>query len=155
MPPDMEKPPAPGGFQGSLENDSPTTTRVPLRTGTSSQLSGAETVLQRIATRLSGTHVDHHEPSFWLRSRLVGLTCRPLPTCGHNNPTFAALWRPEVVCALCAPTLRAQGEDDFRRDRCGVVEHPITLGAVVFHALLVSFGLCSSCAAKEYGEGAL
>lgn len=116
-------------------------------------MKAAETMLQRIAERLGGKHVDHHELSFWLRSRLVDMT-QPLPTCGHAEPMFASLWRPEVACALCAPTLRAQGDDDFRCDRCGVVEHPITLGAIVFQGLLVSFGLCSSCAAKEYGEGA-
>jgi hypothetical protein len=119
-------------------------------------MTAAETAMHHIATRMGYAYTAGHEPSFWLRSRLIDLSCQRRRGCRHlAGPQFAALWDPGVVvCLLCAMTLRADGDEDLTCDRCRQLQHPtITVCAVVWDDTLVTFGLCDDCAAREYAGG--
>lgn len=109
-----------------------------------------ETLLKQTADRLGYHYTAGHEPSFWLRGRLISLTTAPT-SCGHEPLLFASLWAEMLSCLPCAPRFRAQGDGDFTCDRCGKVERPIRCCALVWQGLFVSFGLCKACAVAEYG----
>lgn len=118
--------------------------------------------LQRLAEQTGESYTPGHEPSWWLRSRLVDLHTRgragQLDPCPHLRPgttAFAALWAPDrVVCAGCVPSLRLTGDADRTCDRCGIVSptgvHPAMTAASP--SLLVSLGLCRGCLGKEMGR---
>ena len=121
--------------------------------------------------RLSGkTSTDwrvtwNHEPSMWLRAAIRAAGPNPsllrdVRVCTHvplAADVFTAAWWPQTfVCAACGlPPLT--GDDDFRCDRCGVVDRPelrVLTVAVPFQSLRpqtfwFSVGLCRDCLRRE------
>lgn len=102
-----------------------------------------------------------HEPSWWLRSRLVDLQARdragqllPCPHLWPGAPAMVALWAPDrAACSTCAPTLVVTGEADRTCDRCAVVADQVAPALVgASPTLVVVFGLCAACFDREAGQ---
>lgn len=111
--------------------------------------------LANAATAAGMRPLWNHEPSWWLRCRLVDLTTRlstgTLPTCGHLAiPASVALWDGVARCRGCMPSSRLIGDADRTCDRCGHlcrgVIYPVVLA---LGAVVVSFGLCPACHDRE------
>lgn len=119
--------------------------------------------------RSAGLHgailVDHHEPTVWLRSIVSNLARRidrgTLPSCGH--PALAAggavtVWAPNVIrCRDCLKGNSLAGTaEDYRCDRCDRITDVCTgcIAAPWPGPLMVLFGLCNDCLARELPGGA-
>jgi hypothetical protein len=110
--------------------------------------------------------LDNHEPSWWLRAQLDALPARwetsGVRACRHLRPGqgvgITALYRPDLLTCpgRCADLFKLDGPADFQCDRCHGQSD--TLAGVVYDTdfdgmqLLVMFGLCPSCEAKELGR---
>jgi hypothetical protein len=110
--------------------------------------------------------VNNFEPSWWLRSQLDQLVARwetsGVRACPHLRPGqgigIAALYRPDLLTCpdRCADLFKLDGPADFTCDRCR--EQSDSLAGVVYDTylagmrLLVMFGLCPRCEAKELGR---
>lgn len=104
---------------------------------------------------------DNHEPSHWMRSRVAEMGQRAVagrvefcPHLGVGSPVMMALWRPDLaVCLACSPQLWSgmRGTpDDGTCDRCGASDPDgVYGGALLLGAVLLAFGLCDGCAARE------
>lgn len=116
--------------------------------------------LPHIAAALGHTFVSNHEPSFWLRSRAEDLPTRgrsgqlrPCPHLWPGAPGYAVLWAPDrIVCPACLPTVSVTGDADRTCDRCAVVADLAPAMVAAGPALLVVFGLCAACIAREAGQ---
>ena len=106
--------------------------------------------------------IDNHEPSWWLRSTVDELGQRVVagqvdfcPHLGVGSSVYMALWRPDIaVCRTCWPRLWSgmRGTpDDAQCDRCGGHDRhgKINGGLLVLGAVILTFGLCDDCAARE------
>jgi hypothetical protein len=106
--------------------------------------------------------LDNHEPSYWLRTTVREIGERVLAGrvefCAHlgvGSSVYMAAWRPDLaMCRECSPQLwdGLRGtSDDARCDRCGqvVADGRINGGLLVLGAVLLTFGLCDECAARE------
>ena len=117
-----------------------------------------------LADRLSAAAHHHgltgfpnHEPSFWLRSRLIDIETRvqagTLRQCGHlgaHGRASVALWAMVARCRRCVHADRLHGPEDKTCDRCGhVCEGIIHPGAVAVGPFVVIFGLCPACHRRE------
>jgi hypothetical protein len=119
------------------------------------------TPLQLAAAQLSNAtdveHLTNHEPSWWLRARLVDIEVRSmsgrLKTCGHrtNAPWVISLWDDQHAwCVPCAAMqLKLEGDEAYTCDRCGVVERPIHVAAIAAQSSVVMLGLCAACNKRE------
>lgn len=121
--------------------------------------------MRALATRPGGgTFTANHEPSMWLRTRLVDLRTRlatgQLSTCPHlsaGDVGTIALWAPDrAVCTPCAKTeLALTGPADRTCDRCThIVDriHPEIVAPAPNVVVLI--GLCPPCHRKELGRPA-
>lgn len=105
-------------------------------------------------------HLTDHEPSWWLRSRLVDIDTRwtagTLRDCRHHTPwpLLVGLWMPDAAwCVPCATTqLRPDGEDNHRCDRCGDLDDSLRVVSLAGRACVVLLGLCADCSTKEVGR---
>lgn len=105
-------------------------------------------------------HIDNHEPSWWLRARLVDIDTRwaagTMRDCGHATeaPLIVALWDADRAwCGPCAVVrLKVEGDESYTCDRCGRIERPIQVCALAGRAAVVMLGLCSACNAREVGH---
>lgn len=110
------------------------------------------------------TVVPTHESSFWLqlkiRETVQNLTAGLTRDCGHlQHPKtqvgVVALCQPHlIVCQPCTPQLVPDELEDHTCDRCRTYSpEGLHTGAVKPHPMLVIvFGLCRSCQAKEAGQ---
>ena len=113
-----------------------------------------------VAKRHWMTGYANHEPSFWLRSRLIDIETRAqagtLRQCGHLGAytrAGIALWSMVARCVDCLPLDRLSGPADLTCDRCGnVCEGIIHPGVVALGPFIVSFGLCPACQRREAAE---
>lgn len=107
-----------------------------------------------------GQFIAAHEPSFWLRNRLVDFRTRcatgeirPCQNLRAGTVAMLALWSPDrIVCAGCKAQLRLPGDADQTSDRCQQVTeviHPRIVEAAP--GLLVMFNLCPACHHAEVG----
>ena len=110
--------------------------------------------------------LNNHEPSWWLRSQLDelvdGWAREGVRACRHlrlgQGVGIAALYRPDLLTCpdRCAHLFKLDGPADFQCDRCH--EQSDTLAGIVYDTdldgmrLLVLFGLCVDCEAKELGR---
>lgn len=113
------------------------------------------------ATNAPVTLTPNHEPSFWLaaqlRSIITDMSSGETTHCGHlhaqsQQPGIVAVWRPRlIVCEDCQHQLTVTDIDDKSCDRCHQhFAHGLTTGAIRPHpTLIVLFGLCDACHAKE------
>lgn len=105
-------------------------------------------------------HLSNHEPSWWLRTRLVDIdtrwASRRLKSCGHrsNAPWVVALWDDlHAWCLLCAvDRLKLEGDAAYTCDRCGTVERPIQVCAIAANGCVVLLGLCRACNKREVAK---
>lgn len=117
-----------------------------------------------MSTTTIGRTLTGHEPSWWLRSRLDALPERwqaeGVHVCPHVRRNagvgITALHRPDTLTCpdrKCSEVFRLTGPADHECDRCH--EHADTLAGAVYDTtldrmrLLVMFGLCPACEAKE------
>ena len=119
---------------------------------------GVMTVLEQVARHTGARLLAGHEPSTWLRGRLVDLVTRwragQSLGCAHlpgAEAWLVALWDPaRVACPACVPLVLASGEEDRTCDRCRIVHldvRPLLVEALP--GVLVTFGLCPSCFGRE------
>jgi hypothetical protein len=110
---------------------------------------------------------DNHEASVWLRNeinavlqRVRGLQMELCPHLSPGWPAAVALWAAErMVCAACLSTIRPDGLEDHRCDRCGDIAdtlHPCLNVVETDHGdvntpgpLVIFYGLCLSCRDRE------
>ena len=105
-------------------------------------------------------YADNHEPSLWLRGRLLDVDTRhrtgQTALCAHlpdrqGRPGIVVLWKPDrAACADCAPLLMPSGGSDLTCDRCGQPTDPPHLMAIR-EAVIVVTALCDACVFKERG----
>lgn len=105
-------------------------------------------ILRTVAASLGYAFTLSYEPSAWLRGRLAAIRVYATP-CGHLGAFFAPLWSSRIVCSACLPAERPQGEANYQCDRCRVIAHPLTLAAGECQGLLVMWGMCLACTARE------
>ncbi|PKW25412.1 hypothetical protein [Phycicoccus duodecadis] len=116
--------------------------------------------LTHLADQEGVTPIHNHEPSFWLRARLVDLHSRwntgRMLTCRHvltqpGGVFITALWLPEVmVCTSCAvDALRLPAAADLTCDRCSAPDPKTRAVAVDEQGVIVTFGLCPDCYRRE------
>lgn len=115
-----------------------------------------QAVARLLVEYVGGRRIEHHEPSFWLRSRLLDLETRLLSgdfaVCVHLRPDevgLTTLTADTVVCGNCMHRIYS-AEHDRRCGRCAgsavaYTEIVPTANAVVF------FDLCATCRRKEVG----
>ncbi|HMM96714.1 hypothetical protein [Phycicoccus sp.] len=107
------------------------------------------------------TAIPNHEPSFWLRGRLVDLHtrwaagqmlgCREVFAPTPDTLLVVALWMPEVmVCRSCAPEiLKTAAASDLTCDRCATCDRDTRSVAILEQGVVVAFGLCPGCYRRE------
>ena len=98
----------------------------------------------------------NHEPSAWLRARLLDITARDaagtMPRCPHvaTGRAAVALWSGRATCKACVPSERRYGDEDMTCDRCRAlcadVIHPAVMACGRF---VVCLGLCADCHRRE------
>jgi hypothetical protein len=108
--------------------------------------------------------VTNHEPSWWLRTQLDALPVKwqtsGVHTCPHVKRNrgvginVTALYLPDVLaCPECIGVFKVEGSADHQCDRCH--EQADSLAGIVYDTaiedmrLLVMFGLCPDCEARE------
>lgn len=120
------------------------------------------TPLQMAAKFMDGAidvhHLTNHEPSWWLRARLVDIDTRwtagALRHCGHasQHPKIIALWDDRRAwCLACVPAnlyLHDEAEN-WRCDRCSVISKPIHVVSLAGVDAVVLLGLCTGCQRRE------
>jgi 5-methylcytosine-specific restriction endonuclease McrA len=111
--------------------------------------------------------LNNHEPSWWLRLQLdalvAGWEANGVRACkdirrnpGHDVGVTALYRRDALACSDCLDVFRLKGSPDHECDRCH--EQFDTLAGVVYDThlegmrLLVMFGLCPGCEAKEISQ---
>lgn len=106
----------------------------------------------------AATPLPHHEPSWWLRTRLADLRTRgdtrQTLACRHivsgTQEALTALWLPQVMtCRDCAAAFQLDDRAAQICDRCGKRHDDTQPLAWRDGGVLVLFGLCPPCHRRE------
>ena len=120
----------------------------------SAALDHAHRILTQTADR-AGTRIREGHGDPWITSQVTTLTHALLTNRAHLCPhiddaprlAHAAVWAPgHLTCTECAPTLRPDGDEETRCDRCRRHTSPVYPGLVGIGPILLAFGLCPPCA---------